>query len=114
MTNKIKHAIATLRCVDGNTYVSDFSTFNSAFTIHLPNGGDQEDFCSSFQDMVYYDYPFGRITIEDGVILVLHDSFEQAKAFWDDVFDFNGIVTVCLCSLNAGKSTQIPIVWKEE
>ena len=114
MTNKLKQAIATLRCVDGNTYVSEFSTFNSAFTIHLPNGGDQEYFYSSCRDVIYDDYPFGRITIKDGIISVLHSSFKDAEAFWDDVFDFNGIVPVCLCSLNTGQSTQIPIVWKEE
>lgn len=114
MTNRLAKAIATLQCVDGRTHVSELSTFNSAFTIYLPNGGGQEIFCSTCQDVVYNDYSFGRITIEDGVISVLHASFKDAEAFWNDVFEFNNIISVCLCSLDAGESTEIPIVWKEE
>jgi len=114
MTKTLTKAIAILRCVDGRTHVSELSTFNTAFTIYLPNGGELEDFCSTCQDVVYDDYPYGRITIEDGVISVLHSSFNDAEAFWNDVFEFNNIISVCLCSLDAGESTQIPLVWKEE
>lgn len=114
MTKALTKAIATLKCVDGNTYVSEVTTFNSAFTIHLPNRGELEDLCSSCDDVVYDDYPFGRITIESGVISVLHSSFNHAEAFWKDVFDFNNVIPVCLCSLDSGESTEIPLVWKEE
>ena len=38
MTKALTKAIATLKCVDGNTYVSEVTTFNSAFTIQLPIG----------------------------------------------------------------------------
>ena len=114
MTKALPKAIATLSCVDGRTHVSEFKTFNSAFTIYLPNGGELEDFCASCEDVVYNDYPFGRITIESGVLSVLHGSFNHAEAFWNDVFDFNNIIPVCLCSLEQDQSTQIPLVLKEE
>ena len=114
MTKALTKAIATLKCVDGNTYVSVFTTCNNAFALYLPNGGEQDLFYSSSDDALYEDYPFGRITIESEVISVLHDSFADAESFWDDVFEYNGIIPICLCSLLPGQSTQIPLVWKEE
>ena len=114
MTKALTKAIATLKCVDGNTYVSVFTTVNSAFAFYLPNCGEQDLFHSSSDDTLYEDYPFGRITIESEVISVLHDSFADAKSFWDDVFEYNDIIPICLCILDEGQSTQIPLVWKEE
>ena len=114
MTKALTKAIATLKCLDGNIYVSKMSTFNSAFSLYIPNGGELEVFCSSCDDVVYNDYPFGCITINSGVISVRHNSFTDAEHFWNDVFEYNGIIPICLCSLDSGQSTEIPLVWKEE